>query len=203
DAASLSAAVEAGANYVGFVYYPASPRHISLENAAALKEGLRVRCVSVVVDADDTLLTKIRDMLAPYAVQLHGKESPARVADVRARFPEMKVIKGVSIRDAADVAKAAAYRDVADMLLLDAKAPPGSLPGGNGVSFDWALLRGWDIGVKWALSGGLNVRNVGAAIAETGAKFVDVSSGVETTAGVKDAALIHEFVKAVRAHEQA
>ena len=204
DAASIQVAVDAGADYVGFVFFPASPRHVSLVEAAALKAQLpaHVKSVSVLVDADDTLLADVAALLKPDFVQLHGAETPARVRQVRELLPQTRIIKALRVRCSDDVAHGAAFCDVADMLLFDAKAPEGMLPGGNGLSFDWALLRGRDFMLPWGLSGGLNVGTIVQALAETGAKMVDVSSGVESAPGVKDAALIQDFVKAVRAYDQ-
>ncbi len=204
DAASLRVAVEAGADYVGFVFFPASPRHVALAEAAELKAGLpaQVKCVSVLVDADDTLLADVKAILNPDFVQLHGKETPERVRAIRAMLPGTKIIKALRVRSSDDVAQGHAFSDGADMLLFDAKAPEGMLPGGNGLSFDWALLKGRDFMLPWGLSGGLNGDNIVQAVSETGAKMVDVSSGVESAPGVKDAALIHAFVKAVRAYDK-
>lgn len=229
DVGALDVAVQAGAQYVGFVYFPKSPRHISLLEAAALREKLPadVKSVCVLVDADDTLLADVAAILKPDFVQLHGAESPARVRAIRMFLPQMKIIKAMGVRCGDDVAKAAGFTDCADMLLFDAKAPllplpvragdshdavphpgplPGGegigyLPGGNGLSFDWALLKGREFMLPWALSGGLNAENIHEALAQTGAKMVDVSSGVESAPGVKDAALIQAFVKAVREYD--
>lgn len=204
DEASLRVAVEAGANYVGFVFFPVSPRHVTLAKAAELKALLPadVKSVMVLVDADDTLLADIEALVKPDFVQLHGAETPERVRAIRALVPGSKVIKALKIRHSDDVAAAAAFKDVADVLLFDAKAPDDLLPGGNGLAFDWALLKGREFTLPWALSGGLNVENVARGLAQTGAKMVDVSSGVEIEPGVKDAALIQDFVKAVRAYDK-
>lgn len=204
DASSLRVAVDAGAAFVGFVYYPASPRHIGLVEAAKLKALLPsyVQCVCVLVDADDVLLAAVRDVLSPDWVQLHGSETPERVKAVRDIMPaRIGVIKALRVRSSDDVAQAAAYTTT-DMLLFDAKAPEGMLPGGNGLSFDWALLRGREFHVPWMLSGGLHAENVGQAVGQTGARMVDVSSGVEAAPGVKDATLIQAFMKAVESHDQ-
>lgn len=204
DAPSLHAAADAGADYAGFVHYAPSPRHVGLTEAAALKALLpaHVQTVAVLVDPADALLQALEDVLAPHYVQLHGTETPQRVRAIRALLPHTRIIKGLSVRCSDDVAHAGAYSDCADMLLFDAKAPEsGMLPGGNGLAFDWALLRGRDFTLPWALSGGLNAENVAQAVALTGAKMVDVSSGVERAPGVKDAALIQAFVKAVRAYD--
>lgn len=203
DDAAIRMAVDARADYVGFVYFPASPRHVELAEAARLKAMLpaTMQAVCVLVDADDALLAQVRDVLAPHWVQLHGKETPERVRAIRAMLPGIRVMKAIRVRSSDDVALAHGFSDVADMLLFDAKAPETAvLPGGNGLAFDWALLRGREFALPWMLSGGLNGENVALALAQTGAKMVDVSSGVESAPGVKDAALIQAFVKAVRAY---
>lgn len=199
DEVSLRTAVDAGAAYVGFVFFPASPRHLPLLEAAQLKARLpaHIKTVSVLVDADDTLLADVKAILDPAYVQLHGKETPERVRAIRALMPGTKIIKALRVRSGDDVAQAHAFSDVADMLLFDAKAPEGMLPGGNGLSFDWALLRGREFALPWMLSGGLNPDNVAQAIAQTGAAMVDVSSGVESAPGVKDAGLIRAFAESV------
>ncbi|MGD9542000.1 phosphoribosylanthranilate isomerase [Methylocystis sp.] len=194
---TLAAAIEAGADMAGFVFFAKSPRHIDLETARTL--GLlaqaRISKVALTVDADDAALDEIVDALAPDYLQLHGKESPARVMQVKARFG-LPVIKAAGVATAADVEAAQLYEDVADVILFDAKpAPDAAVPGGAGVAFDWTLLRG--VAAKqWMLSGGLDPNNVAEAIRLTGARAVDVSSGVERERGVKDAAKITAFVKA-------
>ncbi|RTL82810.1 MAG: phosphoribosylanthranilate isomerase [Hyphomicrobiales bacterium] len=196
---TLLAAISAGADMAGFVFFEKSPRHIDLETARTLgrlAEG-RISRVALTVDAGDAALEEIVGALAPDMLQLHGRESPARVADVKARF-SLPVIKAVGVATAEDVAKAAAYADVADVLLYDAKpAPDAAVPGGAGVAFDWDLLAGVD-GQNWMLSGGLDAANVAEALRRTRAPAVDVSSGVERERGVKDAEKIRAFVDAVR-----
>ena len=196
---TLLAAIEAGADMAGFVFFEKSPRHIDLETARTLgllAEG-RIGKVALTVDADDAALREIIDALAPDYLQLHGKESPARVAEVKARFG-LPVIKAAGVATAADVEAARTYEGVADIILFDAKpAPDAPVPGGAGVAFDWTLLRG--VTAKdWMLSGGLDPNNVAEAIRRTGARAVDVSSGVERERGVKDVAKIAAFVKAAR-----
>jgi phosphoribosylanthranilate isomerase len=196
---TLLAAIGAGADMAGFVFFEKSPRHIDLETARTL--GLmaqgRIAKVALTVDAGDSALEEIVDALAPDMLQLHGKESPARVAAAKARFG-LPVIKAVGVAAAGDVAAAQAYQGVADVLLFDAKPAPGAaVPGGAGVAFDWDLLRGIS-DTKWMLSGGLDAGNVAEALRRTGAPAVDVSSGVERERGVKDSALIEKFVSAVR-----
>jgi phosphoribosylanthranilate isomerase len=199
---TLAAAIEAGADMAGFVFFEKSPRHIDLETARTL--GLlaqaRISKVALTVDADDAALDEIVDALAPDYLQLHGKETPARVARVKARFG-LPVIKAAGVATAADVEAAQLYEDVADVVLFDAKpAPDAAVPGGAGVAFDWTLLRG--VAAKqWMLSGGLDPDNFAEAIRLTGARAVDVSSGVERERGVKDVELIKAFISVVRSSE--
>jgi phosphoribosylanthranilate isomerase len=198
--ATLDAALDAGADMVGFVFFPKSPRHIDWATARALGRQARGRAkiVALSVDADDDALKRIVDALAPDLLQLHGRESPARVkriGELCAR-PTMKAI-GVSARE--DLAAAEPYESVADLLLIDAKPPKdAALPGGNGLPFDWGLARNFAPRRPWLLSGGLDAGTVAAAIALTGARGVDVSSGVERAPGVKDEAKIRAFVAAAR-----
>lgn len=199
--AALAAALDAGASHAGFIFFPKSPRHVSAEEAARLREAARGRAkaVAVTVDADDSALDRIVSVMQPDILQLHGKESPERVAEVKARYG-LAVIKAFALREAADLDAIAAYRSVADRFLFDAKPPAGSeLPGGNGVSFDWRLLAGLDADVDYMLSGGLNAANIGDAIRLANPPGIDISSGVESAPGVKDAALIEQFFRAVRA----
>ncbi|MGD9658552.1 MAG: phosphoribosylanthranilate isomerase [Methylocystis sp.] len=196
---TLAAAIESGADMAGFVFFEKSPRHIDLETARTL--GLlaqaRISKVALTVDADDAALDDVVEALAPDYLQLHGKETPARVAQVRARFG-LPVIKAAGVATAADVEAAQVYEGVADVILFDAKpAPNAAVPGGAGVAFDWNLLRGV-AARQWMLSGGLDPNNVAEAIRLTGARAVDVSSGVERERGVKDAAKIAAFVTAAR-----
>lgn len=189
----------AKADYAGFVFFPRSPRHVTLERAAELKALLpaTIQSVSVLVDPDDALIAQVQSILKPDYIQLHGKETPERVAAIK--NTGAKIIKAISVRSGDDVAQAGRYA-AADMLMFDAKAPEDALPGGNGLSFDWVLLKGREFAKPWFLSGGLNPDNVAQALGATGARQVDVSSGVESAPGVKDATLIEQFVKAVR-HE--
>lgn len=199
--AALAAALDAGASHAGFIFFPKSPRHVSAEEAARLREAARGRAkaVAVTVDADDAALDRIVSVMQPDILQLHGKESPQRVAEVKARYG-LAVMKAFALREAADLDAIAAYRSVADRFLFDAKPPAGSeLPGGNGVSFDWRLLAGLDADVDYMLSGGLNAANIGDAIRLANPPGIDISSGVESAPGVKDAALIEQFFRAVRA----
>lgn len=197
---TLDAALGAGADWVGFVRFPRSPRHVELDTARALSRQAKGRAGRVVllVDPDDATLHHAVEAMEPDLIQLHGRESPERVAEIRA-LTGLPVMKALGIASAADLASIAAYAGLADRLLLDAKAPPGaSLPGGNGVSFDWDLLAGADLPAGTMLSGGLEPANVAEALARTGLTAVDVSSGVENAPGSKDPARIAAFVAAVR-----
>jgi phosphoribosylanthranilate isomerase len=198
--ATLDAALNAGADMVGFVFFPKSPRHIDWGKARALGRQARGRAkiVALTVDADDDALMRIADALAPDLLQLHGRETPARVKRIGELCgrPTMKAI-GVAAR--ADFAAADAYDNVADFLLIDAKPPQDSaLPGGNGRPFDWGLARDFRPARPWLLSGGLDPETVEAAVAASGARGVDVSSGVESAPGVKDEGRIRVFVAAAR-----
>ncbi|WP_395449091.1 phosphoribosylanthranilate isomerase [Aminobacter sp. UC22_36] len=198
---ALTAALDNGASHVGFIFFAKSPRHVSPEVAGRLRQAAkgRAQAVAVTVDADDAVLDEIVAKMAPDMLQLHGKETPEHVAEVKARYG-LPVMKAFSIREAADFEAIAPYRDVADRLLFDAKPPAGSeLPGGNGVSFDWRLLAGLDASVDYMLSGGLNAANIGDALRLANPPGIDISSGVESAPGVKDAALIENFFRAVRA----
>ncbi|SFT10685.1 phosphoribosylanthranilate isomerase [Methylobacterium sp. yr668] len=198
--ATLTAALEAGADWIGLVHFPRSPRHVALAGAAALSALARGRAERVIllVDPDDALLAASVEAVDPDLVQLHGRESPERVAAIRARTGR-PVMKALGIATSADLAALPAYAAVADRILLDAKAPPdAALPGGNGRRFDWEILRGAALPPGTMLSGGLDAGNVADALARTGIGAVDVSSGVETAPGVKDPAKIAAFVAAAR-----
>lgn len=186
---------------VGFVFFAKSPRHVSIGEAAQLAAAPRGRAgiVALTVDADDAIIDAISAGLAPDRLQLHGRETPERVAAVRARTGR-PVMKAVGVSSRADVEAAAArYGSIADCLLFDAKPPLGAaLPGGNGVAFDWTVLAGLDLPIPFMLSGGLTPDTVADAIRITRAPGVDVSSGVESAPGVKDEALIAAFVAAAR-----
>lgn len=199
--ATLDAALENGADMVGFVHFPRSPRHVDLGHGAALSRRAKGRALRVLllVDPDDRRLDEAVAAIAPDLVQLHGDESPARVAAVRDRTGR-PVMKAVGIAAATDLARLEAFRNGADRVLLDAKPPRDAvLPGGNGVAFDWTLLAALDPSLSVMLSGGLHRGNVEAAIATTGIRAVDVSSGVESRPGEKDADKIAAFVEAARA----
>lgn len=198
---TLDAAIEAGADMVGLVHFPRSPRHVGGADAAVLAGRARGRAqiVLLLVDPDDTLLDDLLPQIRPDLLQLHGHESPQRVAAIKARHG-VPVMKAVGIAGPADIAELTAQAGVADRLLVDAKPPSdgASLPGGNGLTFDWRLVAGLDPGRPMMLSGGLTAANVGAAIELTGLCGVDVSSGVESTPGVKDIGRIAAFVAAAR-----
>jgi phosphoribosylanthranilate isomerase len=197
---ALDAALDAGADMVGFVFFEASPRHVGFEKARALgkRVGGRARKVALTVDADDTLLDAIVDALEPDLLQLHGKEPPARVAAVKKRFG-LQAMKAIAVATKDDLGAVSAYTTVADRLLFDARAPrEATRPGGLGRSFDWALLKDFDAGLPFMLSGGLDAGNVADALLITRAPGVDVSSGVESAPGVKDVGKIRAFVRAAR-----
>jgi phosphoribosylanthranilate isomerase len=197
---TLEAALAAGADMVGFVFFPKSPRHIGIETARALggRARGRARIVALTVDADDALLSNVVEALGPDVLQLHGKESPERVAAIGARFGRL-TMKAIGVSAPGDLAAAAAYDEAADFLLIDAKPPKGAvLPGGNGLPFDWRLARDFAPRRPWLLSGGLRQDNVAEAIRATQARGVDVSSGVESAPGVKDEIKIAAFVAAAR-----
>lgn len=194
-------AVSAGAAYVGFVSFPRSPRHLSHDEIAALAQAVPVGVakVALTVDADDTALDALLAAAAIDVLQLHGHESPARVAEVKARYG-LPVMKAVGVADAEDLAALDSYLPVADMILLDAKPPKGAdLPGGNGLAFDWRLIEGRDWPKPWMLAGGLTSDTVAEAIRLTGARQVDVSSGVESAPGMKDPTRIAAFIRAAQA----
>lgn len=200
-AESLDWAIGAGADLVGFVHFPNSPRHVDLSTARALADRARGRARSVVllVDPDDALVDAVAREVAPDFLQLHGRESPERVAAIRARFGK-PVIKALGISTAGDVAGAYAYANVADLLLFDAKPPQdASRPGGLGVVFDWSLLEKAPTSTRFLLSGGLDPTNVAEAVRRVRPFGVDVSSGVEREKGVKDPVRIAAFARAARA----
>ncbi len=196
---TLAAAIAAGADMAGFVFYDKSPRHIPVSVARALGAlaAGRIKKVALTVDAGDDALDEIVKALAPDFLQLHGSETPTRVAAVKARF-KLPIIKAIGVATQDDV-KAAAVYAAADWLLYDAKPAPGAaLPGGNGLPFDWRLLENIAPGQPWLLSGGLNPDNVAQALRFTRAPGVDVSSGVESARGVKDVNRIAAFTAAAR-----
>jgi phosphoribosylanthranilate isomerase len=198
----VRAAVDAGARYLGFNFFPKSPRYVSPEQVARLTEHVPfgVAKVALVVNASDELLDSIVGAAPFDMLQLHGAESVERVQEVKARYG-LPVIKVVGVADAKDLQAIDTYSDVADQLLIDAKAPKNAvLPGGNGLAFDWRLLAGRKYWRKpWMLAGGLTPDNVAEAIRMTGARQVDVASGVESAPGIKDAGLMRAFIAAANA----
>ena len=198
--ADVAAAAAADAAYVGLVFFPPSPRHLTLGDArwvvAAVPEG--IKRVALTVDASDATLEEIVANVAVDMLQLHGHESPERVAEIRRHF-RRPVMKAIGIAGAEDLAAIEAYAGVADQIMLDARAPRGAAaPGGNGAAFDWRLLQGLRWKRPWMLAGGLTAENVAEAVRLTGADQVDVSSGVESRPGMKDPGRMAAFVKAAR-----
>jgi len=197
---ALDVALEAGADMVGFVFFKPSPRHLLLDTARALGTRVRGRAqkVALTVDADDALLAAVVEALRPDMLQLHGKESPARVSALKRRFG-LPVMKAIPVETRGDLSAIADYATVADRLLFDARAPrEATRPGGLGKPLDWRLLQNLDPGVPFMLSGGLDPANVGEALRITRAPGVDVSSGVERAPGEKDPDKIRAFVRAAR-----
>lgn len=194
---AMTAAVEGGARFVGLVFYPPSPRSVVPELAAELARMVPtgVRVVGLFVDPSDDELERVVTKVPLDMIQLHGSETPKRVAEIRERFT-MPILKAVKVGDAADLNAASVYEPVADWLLFDAKPPArvASLPGGNGLAFDWTILSGRSWTKPWLLSGGLNAGNIAEAIAVTGARGADVSSGVEDRPGHKAPGLIRDFL---------
>jgi len=202
--ATLDVALEAGADMVGFVFFPPSPRHLDLAQARELGARVRGRAgkVALTVDADDATLGNIVETLRPDLLQLHGKESVARIRDIKQTFG-LPVMKAIGVETAADLASLPGYAAVADRILFDARAPKGATrPGGLGAVFDWELLKDLDLKLPFMVSGGLHAGNVAEAIRITRAGGVDVSSGVERAPGVKDVEMIREFIRAARASEE-
>lgn len=200
-AETLETALAAGADMVGFVFFEKSPRHLGLGLARDLgrQVGKRALKVALSVDADDATLANIVDALAPQLLQLHGHESVARVRDIKERFG-LPVMKAIPVAERDDLRSVEGYAAVADRILFDARAPrDATRPGGLGTPFDWHLLQGLDPALNFMLSGGLDAGNVAEALRITGARGVDVSSGVERAPGVKDSALIRDFIRAARA----
>ncbi len=199
--AAVEAAIDGGAAYVGFVFYPPSPRSISPARAGELCAAMpaSMRRVAMFVDADDAAIAAVLDAAPIDILQFHGSESPERVADAKQRFGRA-VMKAISVASPDDVAGASRYEDVADLLLFDAKPPrrADALPGGNGLAFDWRLIAGRDWRVPWMLSGGLTAELLPEAVRISGATMVDVSSGVERSPGDKDPEKIRAFLEVAR-----
>jgi len=200
DASALDAAIRARADYAGFVFFPPSPRHLSLADAAALsaRAAGRIARVGLFVDAPDETIAEALAAARLDVLQLHGKEPPERAAQVRARFG-LPVWKALPVITRDDVARADLYAGAADLVLFDAKTPgDASRPGGMGLSFDWSLVAGWKGPLPWGLAGGLTPENVAEAVRLTAAPLVDTSSGVESEPGRKDEGKIAAFARAVR-----
>jgi phosphoribosylanthranilate isomerase len=201
---TLDAALEAGADMVGFVFFPPSPRHIGLEAARELGRQAKGRAVKVAltVDADDATLANIVETLQPDILQLHGKETVARLRDIKQRFG-LQVMKAIAVETSSDLASLSGYAAVADRILFDARAPKGATrPGGLGSVFDWHVLEKLDLKLPFMVSGGLHADNVAEAVRVTRAGGVDVSSGVERAPGIKDPDMIRAFIRAARMAEQ-
>ena len=201
DPAAVRAAVEGGAAFVGFVFYPRSPRAVTPERAAELAAIVpaSVGKVGLFVDAGDDEIDAVLARTALDMLQFHGAEGPERVSQLRARTG-LRVMKAISVAASADVERAPAYYEAVDWLMFDAKPPKDmteALPGGNALAFDWLLLKGWDFPLPWMLAGGLDAGNVAEAVRLSGARFVDTSSGVEDSPGVKNPRKIDEFLRAV------
>ncbi|AML50329.1 phosphoribosylanthranilate isomerase [Falsihalocynthiibacter arcticus] len=200
NAEDIVTAVEAGATYIGFVFFEKSPRNVSIDvaRALAIEVPVGVAKVALTVNASDSFLDELTDKVPLDMLQLHGRETPERVTEIRARYG-LPVIKAVGVATRDDLEQLAAYEAVADLILVDAKPSPGAvLPGGNGISFDWRLLAGRRWVKPWMLAGGLSAENVAEAIKLTGARQVDVSSGVESSPGIKDQGMIADFVQAAQ-----
>ncbi len=200
DEAAVAAAVESGAAMCGFVFFPASPRNVTPEAAAALTARVPEEIIKVglVVDADDGLLEDIVATAGVGMLQLHGAESPERTAEIRARFG-LPVMKVLAVQGPGDIAAARAYEGVAERLMFDAKPPEGAIrPGGNARAFDWGLLQGETWSRPWLLAGGLTAENLSLAVKTSGATAVDVSSGVEDAPGRKNVDKIRAFLKAAK-----
>jgi phosphoribosylanthranilate isomerase len=201
---TLDVAVDAGADMVGFVFFPPSPRHLGLDTARALGKHVRRRAVKVAltVDADDATLADIVEALQPDMLQLHGRETVARLRDIKQKFG-LEVMKALAVETTADLASLPFYAAAADRILFDARAPKeATRPGGLGAVFDWHVLENLDLELPFMVSGGLNAGNVAEAVRVTRAGGVDVSSGVERRPGIKDPEMIRAFIRAARAAER-
>ena len=199
---AMRASIDGGADFVGLVFYPPSPRAVTAIEAAQLTNGIprHVAKVGLFVDMDDDMLTAILSQVSLDLLQLHGAETPARVREIR-QLTNIPVMKAIRVATGRNLQEADSYLEVAERILFDAKAPPdmkGALPGGNAVTFDWNLLAGRKWPRPWMVSGGLDAGNVAEAIATSGATSVDVSSGVESSPGTKDPTRIREFFTLVK-----
>jgi phosphoribosylanthranilate isomerase len=204
DIAAIDAAIDHGADFIGLVFFPGSPRHVTLEEAAGLARHIKSRSVAkkvmtvaLLVDADDALLEQVLGTVSPDMIQLHGSETPERVGAVKERT-KIPFIKALAVSCESDFNSVQAYEAVADWLLFDAKPAPDGLPGGTGKTFDWSLLKGRRFSKPWMLSGGLTPETVGGALGLLSPNAVDVSSGVEVARGVKDPSKIRAFLEAAK-----
>ena len=201
---TLDVALDAAADMVGFVFFPPSPRHVKLDAARELAKAVERRAakVALTVDADDATLAGIVEALQPDLLQLHGRETPARLREIKQKFA-LPVMKAIPVEASADLASLSGYADVADRILFDARAPKeATRPGGLGAVFDWHLLENLDLALPFMVSGGLHAGNVADAVRITRAGGVDVSSGVERAVGIKDAEMIRAFIRAARSTEE-
>ncbi len=196
---TLTAAINAGARFIGFVFYEPSPRNIALDTAKelALQIPTGVRSVGLFVNPTDEQLGETLGKVQIDMIQLHGDESPERVAEIKARY-NLEVMKAINVREESDLEAIPSYEAVVDWLLFDSKPEQATLPGGTGQNFDWSLLKGKSFSKPWMLSGGLTAKNVGEALAQLSPDAVDVSSGVESAPGAKDAEKIKAFIAAVK-----
>lgn len=204
DLANLDAAIDHGADFIGLVFYPASPRHVTVEEVARLAKHIKSRAVAktissvaLLVDPDDALLEQVIEAVSPDMIQLHGSETPERVRVIKERT-KIPIIKALAVSSESDFNIVPDYEAVTDWLLFDAKPAPGGLPGGTGKSFDWSLLEGRSFSRPWMLSGGLTPENLREALSVLSPDAVDVSSGVEAARGVKDPAKIRAFIEAAK-----
>ncbi|MEM7651008.1 MAG: phosphoribosylanthranilate isomerase [Pseudomonadota bacterium] len=197
---TLRAAIEAGARYIGFVFFPPSPRHVDIETARdlALMIPTGVRAVGLFVNPSDEQLAETLGKVQLDMIQLHGQETPARIEEIKAQHTQ-DIIKAINVREENDLKSVSDFEDVADWLLFDSKPEQATLPGGTGESFDWALLAGRSFSKPWMLSGGLTPHNAPQALSQLTPNALDVSSGVESTPGAKDPAKIKAFMDAVKA----
>jgi phosphoribosylanthranilate isomerase len=196
---TLQVAIESGARYIGFVFYPPSPRHVSFETAWTLARMIPtgVRSVALFVNPDNALLDHVLSGVQLDMIQLHGSESPGRIAEIKSRYA-MPVIKAIGVAEPSDLENLEGFEAAADWLLFDTKPPRGEIPGGTGHSFDWGILAGRSFKKPWMLSGGLQPDNVAKALALLKPDAVDVSSGVESSRGIKDAEKIRAFIQAAK-----
>jgi len=197
---AILSAIDNGADYIGFVFFHKSPRNITAKKAKELSDIIppHIKKVGVFVDPTNEYLDDLFKLFKPDYIQCHGSETQERIYDIHMRY-SLPVIKAISVRNSDDIVRGKAYSNVSDMVLFDARAPIDSpIPGGNGIAFDWALLKKREFIVPWILSGGINIDNLEEAVKISGAKIVDVSSSIESAPGVKDSDLIAAFLKKVK-----